>query len=493
MWCCRSWPAGFGRMQFIIFFGCAIQQWYVSNEQFGSGIAGVAAGCDLNIDDERSSWMIASIFTSQILSSNVWGFLSDEIGRRKQMLIAAAMTMILSSISALMPNFWLFLANRFLVGCFVTGLAQAVLTYVSEFTQISLRPRIIIFVCYFIGLSMIYVPAIAMLLLPQPAVRISRYISMSSWRLLLWMNLFPGLIAFVLIYSMPESPKYYLSVDKHDEAYAVLNWCCRLNKGKDVTLQSLGIDRIALPRLRRSTMPIRITSRYCSKLERLWLSAKPLVQGHNRRYMGLCVTLCFTLYSTGFGLTVWAPRIVRITQRVEENKAILCDLMHIYSKLNITEVELCRLDFFILRSYMIYGCICLGTFMLISLLLMRFHRKTILILFSSVSVIAGLLLNVARGYYVLLICYVLLCVPPLCTLHMVLSVIIDVIPTRLRSKAVAFSMMIGRVGTLMATLYVGYTFTNNCFITFNAYVIIMIVSLILILLLPKDTDDIGTD
>ncbi|ALC40782.1 CG33234 [Drosophila busckii] len=378
---------GFGRMQFIIFFGCAIQQWYVSNEQFGSGIAGVAAGCDLNIDDERSSWMIASIFTSQILSSNVWGFLSDEIGRRKQMLIAAAMTMILSSISALMPNFWLFLANRFLVGCFVTGLAQAVLTYVSEFTQISLRPRIIIFVCYFIGLSMIYVPA--MLLLPQPAVRISRYISMSSWRLLLWMNLFPGLIAFVLIYSMPESPKYYLSVDKHDEAYAVLNWCCRLNKGKDVTLQSLGIDRIALPRLRRSTMPIRITSRY--------------------------------------------------------------------------------------------------------LLLMRFHRKTILILFSSVSVIAGLLLNVARGYYVLLICYVLLCVPPLCTLHMVLSVIIDVIPTRLRSKAVAFSMMIGRVGTLMATLYVGYTFTNNCFITFNAYVIIMIVSLILILLLPKDTDDIGTD
>jgi len=104
-------------MQFLIFFSCAAQQMYVSNEQMVLGLITVAASCDFKIDEHRMALLMAAVFLAQVGSNHYMGYKSDEIGRRKLLLITSTITMLISFMSSLMPEFWSFLVMRFIMSC----------------------------------------------------------------------------------------------------------------------------------------------------------------------------------------------------------------------------------------------------------------------------------------------------------------------------------------------------------------------------------------
>ncbi|XP_032598653.1 synaptic vesicle glycoprotein 2C isoform X2 [Drosophila grimshawi] len=473
---------GFGRMQLCIFFGCAAQQWYVANEQFGIALVIVAARCEFDIDEHRMVWLVNSAFAAQVCASHYLGYKSDEIGRRKMLLICSMMSILTSFISALMPDFWSFLVLRFIMGICLTGIVITQLTYMSEFTKISLRPKVINFACYAIGISMIYVPVSAMVLLPlRIHLKIWGNYGISSWRLLLMTNLPPGLIAWTIIYCMPESPKYYLSVDKPQKAFEVLDKCCRYNKGKDVTLRSLNIGSVSQPGLRSDTAS---ADKNC--LYRIWCETKPLLQGSNLCHMLLSISILFLLFGTGFGLIVWMPLVLQMTEQIAGNM-ILCDLVAESLAFNSTSpIFKCALADENLRASIFNGICCLAIFMLVSVLLICLNRKTILLVFSLVAAFAGFMLNFVKVTELIMASYAFLALPSVCSTRLALTVLIDIIPTHLRSKAVALAMMCGRIGILAANLLVGYSLNWNCFVTFNAFVLAMLVSFALMSRLPKD-------
>ena len=67
-------------------------------------------------------------------------------------------------------------------------------------------------------------------------------IHFTSWRIL-WIIALPVQLANLLIlWYLPESPKYYLSVGKEEKAMKVLERIAKLNKGK--TLSELGITGV---------------------------------------------------------------------------------------------------------------------------------------------------------------------------------------------------------------------------------------------------------
>jgi len=72
----------------------------------------------------------------------------------------------------------------------------------------------------------------------------------SGWRILLLCNQLPGVIGIIILIFLPESPKYYLSVGEQEKAMKVMERVCRMNKGKNVTLESLGVNSLTQPRLR---------------------------------------------------------------------------------------------------------------------------------------------------------------------------------------------------------------------------------------------------
>ncbi|KAM8710483.1 hypothetical protein ACLKA7_017151 [Drosophila subpalustris] len=479
---------GFGRLQYLLFFGCATQQMYVSNEQFGLGLVSVAARCDFEIDEHRMSWLMTAVFLAQVGSSHYMGYKSDEIGRRKLILITSMLTMVGSLLSALMPDYWSFLVMRFIMSIFLTGPGPTVLTYMGEFTQIKLRPMVINLVSYAIGISMMYVPLMAMWLMPlNVRLMISGSYGLTSWRVLMIAHLLPGVISWIMIFFMPESPKYYMSINEIEKALEVLEKCCRYNKGKDVTLKSLGIETLTQPRTRDDSF---IQHRFL--LFRMWFETKPLLQGIYLRHMLLTIVILFFEFATGFGLTVWLPRILKMEDDVHE-PMILCDLVEASEAINKTiVVSECDVTTEFLLFQIFNGACCLVMFMMISLLLICLNRKIIVLAFAIVSTFAGFLLNFIKINYLLVACFVFLTVPPLCSLRLILSVLLDVIPTRLRTKAIALGMMFGRIGVLAAGLFVGYTLKWNCFVTFNAFVVVMLISLILIIILPSEKAGSGS-
>ncbi|XP_034133435.1 synaptic vesicle 2-related protein isoform X1 [Drosophila guanche] len=467
---------GFGRMQRIIFLCCMLIQIYITNEQLGLSLIVASSACDLQIDDHRMSWLMSAVFTAQILASHYMGDKADEIGRRKLILITGSLMLLTSLLSAFMPEFWSFLVMRFLVGVFVTGPTVSMQTYLSEFTKFSLRPKVLNYVSYSIGISMIYVPFIAALI--KVNLPIYNNYTFSSWRLLILLNLLPGITAFILLYRLPESPKYYLSVNEDDKAMAVLEQCCRLNKGKDVTLASLGVDSVTQPRLRGATI-----KRNC--LARLWYESLPLLKRPYFRSFFLTSAGVFVQFGVSFGLGVWMLRVRHLILQVEETETI-CELMKKHGDTKI-ELPTCDLTFTNVKDSIYHGVVVLVAFILTSFLLMCIRRRTIIVIYLLTAALAGCLVNFVTNDTLILIVFLLLIVPPLCSLRLTTSLLIDLIPTHLRGKAVALCLIFGRTGVLTSSLFIGYTLRQLCYVTFNGFVLAIIASAILILLLPSES------
>ncbi|XP_032290804.1 uncharacterized protein [Drosophila virilis] len=312
--------------------------------------------------------------------------------------------------------------------------------------------------------------------------QISGDYAISGWRVLSMTNLLPGMISLFMLLPMPESPKYYLSVQKTQEALDALEMCCRYNKGKNVTLKSLGIESVTQSNLRRdSLVPDK------NFFRRVWQDTKPLLQGSNVRYMLIVIGIMFLMFATGAVLTVWMPRVLKMTSEVEDSM-VLCDVLKEYAAQNAsTGVSKCHLATANLLASLYHGSACLVGFMMISVLLICLNRKTILLCFSILSSLSGFMLNFVIHDELVILAFVLLVVPPLCSMRLTLTVLIDVIATHLRSKAVALSMMCGRFGVLIGSLFMGYTLKCCCFVTFNVYVAGMSITILLIFFLPKKT------
>ncbi|XP_023178704.1 synaptic vesicle glycoprotein 2C-like isoform X2 [Drosophila hydei] len=456
---------------------------FISNEQFGISLVIVAASCDYYVSEHRMSWLMFSTFAAQVSTSHFMGYQADKIGRRKLLLIASVLCIFSSFMSSLMPDFWSFLAFRFLVGVFVPGPGMALLTYLSEFTKVELRPKVINFLYYAIGFSLIYMAAVAMYVLPLDLrLRVHKDYAITSWRILMWAQLVPGIISCFMLWGMPESPKYYLSVGKSNEAYAVLERCCRYNKGKDVTLKSLGIDSLKKPE--SQVDPSLAQKRACT---RIWYETKPIFQRPLLTKMLLIMFSMFLLFGTGFGLTVWIPRVLKMSNDLHKD-LILCDMIEMSNALNISLTDTrCHLSMRTMLASVYLGACTLVFSVMITLLLFWVHLKTILLMFAVLSIMGGTVLNFVKLHELVVVCCILLTIPPLCCVRLALSILIDLTPTHLRSKAVSLATMFGRIGVLFTSMYVGYTLDLNCFFTFNLFVLLMFAFFMAVLFLPYDT------
>ncbi|EDW36761.1 GL18413 [Drosophila persimilis] len=400
------------------------------------------------------------------------GYKADEIGRRKMLLITMILSLAASLLSALMPEFWSFLVMRFFVGLFVTGPSSLIVTYLSEFTKISLRGSVINYQSYFIGISMILMTCVASVLLPLKLHhRIVNDYALTSWRVVALLNLLPGIIGLVTLWFLPESPKYYLAVDQQKRAMEALERCCRLNKGKDVTLSSLGVESVTQPRLPEK--PI-----HRSAFARQWYDVAPLLRGLYFRHLALASAAIFILLGTGAGLASWMLRVRNLTLKNKDSQTI-CVVLEKFDEHKM-DLPKCDLGMDDLKDSVFHGLAVLGVFIFTSILLIWFGRRVIVFLYVLGAALAGFLLNFAKDETLILVLFLIYIVAPLCSLRLTLSMLIDLIPTNLRGKAVSISMMVGCLGGLVASLFVGYTMKLNCYVTFNTFVLALICKMCLI-------------
>ncbi len=184
-------------------------------------------------------FVVAVALLGSAVGALVGGRLANTLGRKKVMLIAAILFLIAGVGQALPFATWDFVFWRILGG-FAIGLAAVICPmYISEVSPAHLRGRLSSLFQLAIVLGIFSTQLVNQILLglaggpttfppaaegQQPVVQANNefWFGLQTWQWMFLCMVVPAAIYFVLVLSLPESPRYLVGRGKVDEAKAVL-------------------------------------------------------------------------------------------------------------------------------------------------------------------------------------------------------------------------------------------------------------------------------
>jgi sugar porter (SP) family MFS transporter len=171
-------------------------------------------------------WSVASLTLTATLAMMVSGPLSDRLGRRPVLKIAAVLFASSAVASAVAPNFVTLVAARMLGGFGVGAALIIAPMYIAEIAPAAMRGRLVSFnqLNIVIGISAAFFTNYLILRLGQSdlawaeALRLGEW----NWRWMLGVEALPAIFYFLALFAVPESPRWLVMNGKDDDARRVL-------------------------------------------------------------------------------------------------------------------------------------------------------------------------------------------------------------------------------------------------------------------------------
>lgn len=167
-----------------------------------------------NLSPFRHGLVISSALFGTMAGSLISGRLSDKFGRRPVLLAIAVLFAVSAFGSGLANNVWSFVLYRFLGGIAVGGSSVSAPMYISEISPKKIRGRMTAMFQFnvILGILIAYLSNFM----------IEKLVSHEAWRWMLAIGGVPAVIYFILLFLVPESPRYLLMQGKIEKAGAVL-------------------------------------------------------------------------------------------------------------------------------------------------------------------------------------------------------------------------------------------------------------------------------
>ncbi|CAM4043062.1 sugar porter family MFS transporter [Helcobacillus massiliensis] len=171
----------------------------------------------LHGDAVAIGWITSSLMLGAIMGGALSGMVADRLGRRKSILIAAAIFVVGSILSGAVPNaggVLLLCLVRMLLGMAVGAASALVPAYMSEMAPAGLRGRLsgLNQTMIVSGMLLSYIVDFLLKDLPQQW----------AWRTMLSMAAVPAVILYLGVKRLPESPRFLVRKGRIDEARHVL-------------------------------------------------------------------------------------------------------------------------------------------------------------------------------------------------------------------------------------------------------------------------------
>jgi SP family sugar:H+ symporter-like MFS transporter len=175
-------------------------------------------------DDVGTGFNVASMLLGCAVGAFVAGRLSDLLGRKKTLMIAAAFFIVSAYGSGIAGSSTEFVIYR-IIGGFAVGAASVLApAYISEVTPASMRGRLssIQQVMIIVGLTAAF---LSNYLLAEfaGASTAEFWLGFEAWRWMFWIELVPATIFLVALFFIPESPRYLVTRGRQDDARSVLD------------------------------------------------------------------------------------------------------------------------------------------------------------------------------------------------------------------------------------------------------------------------------
>jgi sugar porter (SP) family MFS transporter len=150
---------------------------------------------------------VAILLLGATMSALFAGAIADAFGRKKTIILSAAIFFVAALLMALAPNFETLIVGRFFVGVAIGIASLSVPMYVSELSPPKIRG-----VCVALNQLMVTIGILS-------AFGVDYWFSHSQdWRTMLGLSAIPALALFISMFFLPETPRWLLSKGRKDQA-----------------------------------------------------------------------------------------------------------------------------------------------------------------------------------------------------------------------------------------------------------------------------------
>ncbi len=175
-------------------------------------------------------WVVSSVLLGSVIGAACSG-IADHIGRKKTLIIAAILFTLSALGSAMAETLWMFISFRLIGGLGVGIAAMVVPLYISEISPPKIRGRMVamyqlsitfgVLVAYF---SNEFFRLIAEgFIANQNSSALMAWLMGDIWRLMLGSEFIPAVAFLILLFLIPLSPRYALSIGHKNKALSILS------------------------------------------------------------------------------------------------------------------------------------------------------------------------------------------------------------------------------------------------------------------------------
>jgi SP family arabinose:H+ symporter-like MFS transporter len=194
-----------------------------------SGVVGFIEG-EFGLTKIQVGWSVASLTLTATLAMLVAGPLSDRIGRRPVLVIAAALFAVSAVASAFAPNFLLLIIARMIGGLGVGAALIIAPMFIAEIAPAESRGRMVSLnqLNIVIGISVAFFSNYLILSLGQSNLAWAEFLRLGewNWRWMLGVEAVPALVYCFALLLVPESPRWLAMRGRDDESLRVFAKIC---------------------------------------------------------------------------------------------------------------------------------------------------------------------------------------------------------------------------------------------------------------------------
>lgn len=476
--------AGFGLFHWLLLVVCGWANASDAVEILCVSFLLPTARCDLHLSSSDMGLLTASIFLGMMVGGYVWGYLADQRGRRRVLVVSLTVNGLFGGLASLAPWFWLFLLMRFISGIGVGGSIPVIFSYFSEFMPRLRRGAMISALATFWMAGNILAAGLAWLVIPKTWTDFSLgLLDFQSWRLFVVLCSVPSLTSALLFkLLMPESPKFLMEAAREKEAIHVFQLMFEMNMwGKRKDFPEFGLCTGS--KQRREPEETRPRG---SRRGRLGLILKkgllPIKQMFKGPLKSRSIVLLIIFYCISFGyygLWMWFPELF---QRIEGGGSP-CANVSLPSPLRNQSCYPVKTAVY-MEGFLIAVSNLPGNIFTI-LMMDSTGGKALLscsLLLSSLSVF---LIYVVQTKVQSLVLSCVFSGVSVITWNALDVVGTELYPTQLRSSALGFFTGVGRVAAIMGNVVFGKLVDTNCAVPVLMVSALLLTGGLVALLLPQ--------
>ena len=340
----------------------------------------------------QEGWAAASALAGCVLGAALAGTISDHLGRRRMLLIAAVLFFVSAVGTAIPPTLFWFDLFRLVGGIGVGAASMCSPMYIAEISPARIRGRMVSlnqFAIVFGMLAVYFVNYYIASLGDQP------WNVETGWRWMFGSEAIPALGLLLLLLLVPESPRWLTQQGRRDEAVAVLT---RINGPTQARREIAEIE-------------VAIASESSSLGQ--------LLQPGMRVALGIGVVLAVLQQVTGINVFLYfAPEIFKSLAGAESGAALLETIVVGAVNMLFTVVAIWTVDRWGRKPLMLVGYSGMAVCLLFLGLAAYFQRTDVWVLVFMLGYIASFALSVGPVTWVILA---------------------EIFPTRIRGRAMAIA------------------------------------------------------